>query len=357
MERSKKGQKNKQRCGYLNNVEEPEYHVVDDDQEDVLNVHIQPARPLHADREYADRDLPRSSSAQSLCSNSSGNSNTPPRRPPREIPFNPGPAVNRNLKPGRTQLDERVPAVQPREQHTQLPQRSPPSITKDLMNQISGLILQKPCRRDGQKSTKNAEFSAPSTGAQSSESDSANHTNQRHSLDLDAHQIDKRSHQNLERASSKRQHHEWPQTKEDFDQHEFVPMEKPQQTYYEEDWYVGPCNRAEAEHALHLVNKDGAFLVRDCSNNTTGEPLVLAVYHDRKVYNVKIRFIESTSKYALGTGQRANDMFDSVADIVKFHSIFPIVLINGRNVSTSKFPGNCVLTCPITKKDVDQLLV
>lgn len=25
--------------------------------------------------------------------------------------------------------------------------------------------------------------------------------------------------------------------------------------YCEEEWYVGPCNRADAEHALHLVNK------------------------------------------------------------------------------------------------------
>uniref|UniRef100_A0A667XBH3 SH2 domain-containing protein n=1 Tax=Myripristis murdjan TaxID=586833 RepID=A0A667XBH3_9TELE len=133
------------------------------------------------------------------------------------------------------------------------------------------------------------------------------------------------------------------------------PLEK-RLTYHEEDWYIGACNRAEAEHALHLVNKDGAFLVRDCSNNTTSEPLVLAVYHDKKVYNVKIRFIESISKYALGTGQRANDMFDSVADIIRFHSIFPIVLIHGRTLSASKYPGNCVLTCPVTKIDVDQLL-
>lgn len=27
------------------------------------------------------------------------------------------------------------------------------------------------------------------------------------------------------------------------------------QTYCEEDWYVGACSRADAEHALHLVNK------------------------------------------------------------------------------------------------------
>lgn len=51
--------------------------------------------------------------------------------------------------------------------------------------------------------------------------------------------------------------------------------------------------------------QDGAFLVRDCSISTSSEPLVLAVYHEKKVYNVKIRFIESTSKYILG---RSNDV-------------------------------------------------
>lgn len=49
-------------------------------------------------------------------------------------------------------------------------------------------------------------------------------------------------------------------------------------------------------------------------------------------------------------------MFDSVADIVKFHTIFPITLISGRNMPGSRYPENCVLTCPITKRDVDQLL-
>ncbi|KAK1904351.1 Cytokine-dependent hematopoietic cell linker [Dissostichus eleginoides] len=127
-------------------------------------------------------------------------------------------------------------------------------------------------------------------------------------------------------------------------------------TYCEEDWYVGTCTRADAEHALHLVNKDGAFLVRDCSINSNSEPLVLAMYHGKKVYNVKIRFIESTSKYALGRGHRSNDMFDSVAEIIKFHSIFPVILISGRNMPGSKCPENCVLTCPVTRSDVEQLL-
>ncbi|XP_062281158.1 cytokine-dependent hematopoietic cell linker [Scomber scombrus] len=191
---------------------------------------------------------------------------------------------------------------------------------------------------------------------QSAGNDSGSYINQRHSLDLETHQLDIRSQQNLERVSSKRHHHEWPQTKEDIDQHDFVAMEKPQQTNCEEDWYVGPCSRADAEHALHLVNKDGAFLVRDCSVNSNSEPLVLAVYHEKKVYNVKIRFMKSHNKYALGTGQRSNDMFNSVTDIIKFHSIFPIILVSGRTMMGSKYPENCVLTCPVTKRDVDMLL-
>lgn len=125
-------------------------------------------------------------------------------------------------------------------------------------------------------------------------------------------------------------------------------------------------------------------MVRDCSTNSNFEPLVLVVYHEKKVYNVKIRFVESTKKYALGTGYRSNDvsehisenvslrtlnhtiftlipfifpqMFDSVADIIKFHSIFPITLVSGRTAMGNKYPDNCVLTFPITKGDVERLL-
>ncbi|XP_051276317.1 cytokine-dependent hematopoietic cell linker isoform X2 [Dicentrarchus labrax] len=333
-----------QRCGNYNSVLEHEYDVVDD-QEEVLSVRILPARPINDEREYADRDLPRSSSAQSPSSLSTGNS----RILPRVIPINTGPAINRDLKPGRkkTRLDKRFTPVQPGHQPSHRPSPSPPPTSLDLEKDLPALTLRDPCKRDGQSATKRAEFS---------QLKKALHTNQRHSLDLETHDIEKRSQQNLERVPSKRHHHEWPQTKEDFDQHDFVPMEKPQQTYCEEDWYVGACSRADAEHALHLVNKDGAFLVRDCSTNSNSEPLVLAVYHEKKVYNVKIRFIESTSKYALGTGQRSNDMFDTVADIIKFHSIFPIVLISGRNMPGSRYPENCVLTCPVTRRDVDLLL-
>ncbi|CAI5652729.1 cytokine-dependent hematopoietic cell linker isoform X1 [Oreochromis niloticus] len=354
MDRSRADRNRIQR--YANDIEEPEYDVVDN-QEEVLSVRILPARPINDDQEYADRDLPRSSSAHNLSSLAPGNSNILPRCPPRETPFTTAPVINRDLKPGRQKMktvtDRRIPPVPKGDQHSQRSLQSPSPFTLELVNVLSGMAVQQGCRRDREHgTTRNAEFSSHMKGPLSSES--LTHGNYRHSLDLESH-LERRSHQSLERVPSKRHHHEWPQTKEDFDQHDFVPMEKPQQTC-EEDWYIGTCSRADAEHALHLVNKDGAFLVRDCSTNSNFEPLVLVVYHEKKVYNVKIRFVESTKKYALGTGYRSNDMFDSVADIIKFHSIFPITLVSGRTAMGNKYPDNCVLTFPITKGDVERLL-
>ncbi|KAI9541505.1 hypothetical protein NQZ68_029006 [Dissostichus eleginoides] len=243
MDRNRKGKNRNQRSkikdGYSNSVLEHEYHMADD-HEEVLNVRILPARPIDAEREYADRALPRSTSAQSLSSLSSANSNSLPR----DFSLTSGPAVNRALKPGRRKKDKKLPPVQPEDQHSHSRQRA----------------------------TKKAEFSAHGKGLQSAEHVSTLHTNHRHSLDLETHDLETRSQLSIERVSSKRLHHEWPQTKEDFNQHDFVPMEKPQQTYCEEDWYVGTCTRADAEHALHLVNKDGAFLVRDCPSTPTVSP-------------------------------------------------------------------------------------
>lgn len=119
--------------------------------------------------------------------------------------------------------------------------------------------------------------------------------------------------------------------------------------------------------------------MRDCSVDTDSEPLVLVVYNEKKVYNVKIRFIKDTAKYALGMQQRSNHVrlvdsrrvlcymlpltscppsqtFDTVADIIKYHTIFPILLISGRAVAGSRYPENCLLTCPVTRRDVQQLL-
>uniref|UniRef100_A0A2I4C4Z4 Cytokine-dependent hematopoietic cell linker n=1 Tax=Austrofundulus limnaeus TaxID=52670 RepID=A0A2I4C4Z4_AUSLI len=268
-----------------------------------------------------------------------------------------GPAVNRDQKPGRrkTKINRRPAPLAP-EEHEPHRCTQPSPFIVELSRNFGGLAVHGPSRNDRQlRSTEKKDSNLPLTVPRTGKSVSAQLTHQRRSLDLETHDFDNRTHQSLERVPSRRHHHEWPQTKEDLDQSDFLPAEKPN-TYCEEDWYIGACNRTDAEHALHLVNKDGAFLVRNCSINTDSEPLVLVVYHEKKVYNVKIRFVEATGKYALGTGQRSNDMFDSVAEIIKFHSIFPITLISGRTTAVGKLPENCVLTCPITKMDVKQLL-
>lgn len=336
-------------------MEELEYHFVDN-REEMFNVGIQPAKPLLTNREYADRCPARSSSAMSTPSNSSGSSTTQTKYPSQGMPWNQEPpVVNRQLKPRNTPLNG---VVESTEQQQQIKPRYPNRLAKDLGGLLSRLDIHKANKRDTERVPKNTGCNTPHEGLQSSERESSNNSI-RYSLDLDAqqhmmlHQVETIPVSTERVTSRHQQHHEWPLTKDDVDQNYFVPVEKPCHIYDEQDWYIGTYDRAEAEHALHLVNQDGAFLVRTCSKYTPSEPYVLAVYHGKKVYNIKIRFLDSTNKYALGTGQRANDMFDSVADIIKFHTIFPIVLIDG---TTNKYPGNCVLTYPITKQDVDKLL-
>lgn len=49
-------------------------------------------------------------------------------------------------------------------------------------------------------------------------------------------------------------------------------------------------------------------------------------------------------------------MFDSVIDMIRFHSITPIILVSGRNVPGSRHHKSCVLTCPVKRRDIDLLL-
>ncbi|MEQ2165642.1 hypothetical protein GOODEAATRI_019238, partial [Goodea atripinnis] len=104
-----------QTCGDFNNTMEPEYDVVDD-QEEIQNVRILPARPISEDREYADRDLPRQSPAQNFSSVTTRK--RLPRCPPRETSRIKGPAINRDLKPGRQKikLDRKPPPLEPEDQ-------------------------------------------------------------------------------------------------------------------------------------------------------------------------------------------------------------------------------------------------
>lgn len=118
------------------------------------------------------------------------------------------------------------------------------------------------------------------------------------------------------------------------------------------EWYIGDYDRHEAEKALLLENtvstiylktwdvnswrkcletvqnslqglfceltiqsiiqicviQDETFLVRDCSTKSNAEPYVLVVYYGSRVYNIKVRFLEESQQYALGTGLRGDDV-------------------------------------------------
>ncbi|XP_053528437.1 cytokine-dependent hematopoietic cell linker isoform X2 [Artibeus jamaicensis] len=110
-------------------------------------------------------------------------------------------------------------------------------------------------------------------------------------------------------------------------------------------WYVGECSRQEVEEALLKENKDGTFLVRDCSVKSRTEPYVLVVFYGNRVYNVKIRFLERSQQFVLGTGRRGSE-FDSVEDIIEHYRYFPIVLIDGKD-KTGAHREQCYLTRPL----------
>ncbi|NXD75754.1 CLNK protein, partial [Halcyon senegalensis] len=74
------------------------------------------------------------------------------------------------------------------------------------------------------------------------------------------------------------------------------------------EWYIGEYDRHEAEKALLQENTDETFLVRNCSKKSNTEPYVLVVYYGRRVYNIKVRFLEESQQYALGTGLRGDDV-------------------------------------------------
>ncbi|XP_067845766.1 cytokine-dependent hematopoietic cell linker isoform X7 [Heptranchias perlo] len=112
-------------------------------------------------------------------------------------------------------------------------------------------------------------------------------------------------------------------------------------------WYIGAYDRYEAEEALRINNKNGAFLVRDSSKGIPDKPYVLVVYYRFKVYSIQIRYLEGRKQYALGSGLRGHDVFDSVPDMIEFHKNIPLRLIDRRDQSGSQME-QCTLTFPLT---------
>ncbi|KAM6263316.1 B-cell linker protein isoform 4-T4 [Spheniscus humboldti] len=96
-------------------------------------------------------------------------------------------------------------------------------------------------------------------------------------------------------------------------------------------WYAATCDRKTAEDALYRLNKDGSFLIRRSSGQDSRQPYTLVVFYNRRVYNIPIRFIESTRQYALGREKSGEERFDSVAEIVENHQHTSLVLIDSQN--------------------------
>ncbi|XP_041492215.1 cytokine-dependent hematopoietic cell linker [Microtus oregoni] len=125
-----------------------------------------------------------------------------------------------------------------------------------------------------------------------------------------------------------------------------VPTKPDEKNVQKNEWYIGEYSRQAVEEALMKEKKDGTFLVRDCSTKSKAEPYVLVVFYGNKVYNVKIRFLESSQQFALGTGLRGNEMFGSVEDIIEYYKHFPIKLIDGKD-KAGVHREQCYLTQPL----------
>lgn len=98
------------------------------------------------------------------------------------------------------------------------------------------------------------------------------------------------------------------------------------------EWFAGNCNRKMAEDLLLSVKKDGAFLVRNSSTQTSRQPYTLAVLYQRKVYNIPIRFLDDAQGYALGKeGKKNEEVFSTLEDIVSHHRNNKLLLIDSKS--------------------------
>lgn len=108
-------------------------------------------------------------------------------------------------------------------------------------------------------------------------------------------------------------------------------------------WYAGRVTRGQAESTLHQMRKDGAYVVRDSTRQSTGQPYTLMVFYQDKVYNIQIRLQDNS--YLLGTGLKVQESFPSVAEIVAHYSHFPLLLIDAKNRGSGQ-QNQCLLSDP-----------
>lgn len=108
-------------------------------------------------------------------------------------------------------------------------------------------------------------------------------------------------------------------------------------------WYVGTVTRREAEATLRRLGKDGSYLVRDSTRQSSVQPYTLMVLFQHKVYNIQIQIQEQ--KYLLGTGLKVQESFVTVREIVEHFSQSPLLLIDAKNRSSDR-QNQCVLSEP-----------
>ncbi|XP_066548830.1 B-cell linker protein isoform X3 [Amia ocellicauda] len=100
---------------------------------------------------------------------------------------------------------------------------------------------------------------------------------------------------------------------------------------YSKVWYASTSERKIAEEALVKSNKDGSFLVRKSSGQDVKQPYTLVVFYKKRVYNIPVRYIESSRQYALGREKSGEEHFSSVVDMIENHQRQPLVLIDSQN--------------------------
>ncbi|XP_077162181.1 SH2 domain-containing protein 6-like [Paroedura picta] len=106
-------------------------------------------------------------------------------------------------------------------------------------------------------------------------------------------------------------------------------------------WYAGSCDRRTAEAALLRFNKDSAYMVRQSSGHGWNQPYTLVVLYKKRVYNIPIRYLESSHQYTLGKdGKSHEELFDNVSSIIQSYKERPLVLIDG---TTSTKEQTCLL--------------
>ncbi|XP_075072275.1 B-cell linker protein isoform X2 [Mixophyes fleayi] len=97
------------------------------------------------------------------------------------------------------------------------------------------------------------------------------------------------------------------------------------------DWYASSFDRKAAEEALISSSMDGSFLVRKSTGQDCNQPFTLVVLYNRRVYNIPVRYIESTRQYALGREKSGEEKFNSIAEMIENHQRNPLVLIDSQS--------------------------